>query len=148
MSCHKNSPVNRIVKTIQQAYNGGFSKKQEFIVKCGGGYLSSKVTQRKSNFGFGGEWNTGGRGVAESGVSWQKLKPMMPGCPGRKQHIEGEFALARINNTVTTRFSSHISLRSDNFGTTYPDPLPPTMATLFPAGTLKVRPFKIFCPGM
>ena len=40
MSCHKNSPINRIVKAIQQAYNGGFSKKQEFIMKCDGEFLS------------------------------------------------------------------------------------------------------------
>ena len=30
---------------------------------------------------------------------------------------------------------------------TYPDPLPPTMATFFPAGTVKDKPLSILCPG-
>ena len=30
---------------------------------------------------------------------------------------------------------------------TYPDPLPPTMATFFPAGTVNDKPLSIFCPG-
>lgn len=30
---------------------------------------------------------------------------------------------------------------------TYPDPLPPTIATFFPEGTENDNPFRIFCPG-
>jgi len=48
--------------------------------------------------------------------------------------------------SCTSTFKQTNVLQSHHFHDTHPEPLPPTMATFWPAGTVKLRLFKIFWP--